>query len=234
MASQRETKRITPGRQRQGRAAPSVAAGSVSGSGTCGGGQGPERVCGSAAVRRALYDFAGVVPEVSGGWRGAVGAGWRSARDAAECGIELATRGHRGGEARAAERWQPSDPRRAEALLWTGDLGHHGAAGAQAGGTRIATTAGACQAATEAAALRTRRAQPVMAVGPVHVPAQEARAAVRGGIPGRSLALSGESGACASSAQHAGAGGALAWHRRVWCAARDPDRPRAPVHELAG
>lgn len=210
-----------------------MAAGCVSGGDAGGGGSGSERASGGAPVRGAVHDLAGVEPQVPGGRRGAAVAGCWAAAAAAESGGAGAGVGDCRGEALATGRRQSPDPGCAEALLWARDFGDHGTAGAEAGRAGSAAGQGAGQASAATAALRACRAEPVVAVGPVHVPAPEARAGVRGGVPGRSLALSGESGTGASSEEQSGAGGAGPRHRRVRRTAGDPDRPGPAVHQLA-
>jgi len=73
-----------------------------------------------------------------------------------------------------------------------------------------------------------------VAVGPLHLPAAPPRAGVCGGIPGRSLALPGEPRDGAPPEELARAGGARARDCRLRGPARDPDRPGAAVHRVAG
>jgi hypothetical protein len=72
-----------------------------------------------------------------------------------------------------------------------------------------------------------------MAVGLVHLSTAQARAAVRGGFPGRSLALFGQPDAGASPTQCAGARGAGARDCRLRSTARDSHRSRQTIHRVA-
>ena len=137
-----------------------------------------------------------------------------------------------------SSRGQPTHSRRGEALLRAGDFGDHGAPGAGRGEGRERRGAkaqgeAAAQTQAQGEALRARRAQPALAVGSLHVPAEAPRARLRGRLHGRSLALPGEPRDGAPPEELARDGGARARHRRLWRAARDPHRPGAPVHRVA-
>ena len=176
-------------------------------------------------------------------------AGWRaSERDAraraSPCGAARsvgqgrpAARGGGGGQSCAAAGGQPAHPRRGTALLRERCLRDDRAPGAGGRGlgaqARSAEAQGEGQDEGPAQGLRARRAEPVVAIGPLHLPAAPARARLRRRLPGRPLALPREPGDGAPPEERARTGGARARHRRLRPAARDPHRPGAPVHRLA-
>ena len=123
--------------------------------------------------------------------------------------------------------------RAARAARSAGRLGARGATHPSRGGADRGAPAAARPPRGARSSLRARGAQPAVAVGHLHVPAQTPRAALPRGVHGRPLALHRRLRARAPPARRAGARGAAARHRRVRHAARDPDRPGPSVHGVA-
>ena len=148
-------------------------------------------------------------------------------------GARCTPHGGGGSQATAAASGQPPHPRRGASLLWDRNVGDDSAPGAQGRRPGLEAPSTEAKAQAEGAALRACRTQSAVAVGSVHVPAAAARAGVRGGVFGRSLAVRREPGDGASPAQLSGVRGSGAGDCRLQCAARDPDRSGAAVHGVA-
>ena len=127
-----------------------------------------------------------------------------------------------------------SHPRRARALRRHRRPGDRGPAHPARRGSHRAGAHQGSRAGAAAASLRARGAEPALAVGHLHLPAPQAGAHLRRGVPRRPLAVPRVLRARAPPEERPGHGGAAPRHRRVWGAARDTDRPGAAVHDVEG
>src|SRR5439155_24353777 len=126
-----------------------------------------------------------------------------------------------------------ADPRHADAL--GGGRGERGSGGAGAAGGGLRERGAADGAARgQAAGVRAIKAEPAVAVGPVHVPVEAGgAAAVPGGVPGRSQPVYGGCRALRVVVGGFGAGGVRGGHRELRGAGGSADGPGTAVPHVA-
>jgi hypothetical protein len=156
---------------------------------------------------------------------------WSSAAATASGGS--AAEGGREASAGAPGVGHAANQRRATALRGARGARERGAAAPARGGAHPGDTDDDTRARPRTSSLRAGGAEPAVAVGHLHLPLATARAAVPGGLHGRSLAVPRVVRAGAPPAHGAGDGSAVAGDRGLRGAEGGADGQRAAVHGVA-